>query len=178
MLIEGDKQKWDNLTFIYTKAKHSCLGLWLALDDATVENECCVQPYLHMKKVRRIFHWNLEHFSDEVIMEQNNDAKGDMTQCLMMFVNEKEVNSTISWDGGIVKMMILPMIILLVTGKKKEGGRCQYDILFDAGFILNERQEILLFFQVNIYAKGYVDGYQCGVCSISCFPECGCYIEC
>lgn len=72
--------EWDTLIFLYTKAKQSCLGLWLAFDDATVENEClCV--HLYMKKVRRVIHRNLEHFSDEVIMEQCNDAKGDVTQC-------------------------------------------------------------------------------------------------
>ncbi|CAE7849412.1 Phyhd1 [Symbiodinium necroappetens] len=43
-------------SFLYTTPRPTCMGLWLALDDATLENGCLwARPGSHKEAVRRIF---------------------------------------------------------------------------------------------------------------------------
>ncbi len=88
-------------TFLYTTPKQSCLGLWLALDDATITNGCLwVRPKSHGEKTRRKFVRNPVHFGTEQIEQRSNDAKGDVSASQMIF--EDEPNTTpIAWEGKI-----------------------------------------------------------------------------
>ncbi len=88
-------------TFLYTTPKQSCLGLWLALDDATLTNGCLwVRPKSHKEKVRRIFQRNVEYFGEDSIRCRSNVAKGDLTKTQMVFTNEV-ASTPIPWDGKI-----------------------------------------------------------------------------
>lgn len=58
-------------TFLYTTPKQSCLGLWLALDDATITNGCLwVRPKSHREKTRIKFVKNPAHFGTEQIQKK------------------------------------------------------------------------------------------------------------
>jgi phytanoyl-CoA hydroxylase len=59
----GAVNSHQDSTFLYTKPKQSCLGLWLALDDATLDNGCLwVRPKSHAQPVQRQYKRNPEHF--------------------------------------------------------------------------------------------------------------------
>jgi len=99
--VGGEVTSHQDSTFLYTTPKQSCLGLWLALDNATLENGCLwVRPGSHREKVRRAFGRNPEHFGDEVIKCRSNIAKGDVTKSQMIFTNEPE-SKPIPWEGKI-----------------------------------------------------------------------------
>eukprot|EP01064_Diplonema_japonicum_P038778 TRINITY_DN950_c2_g1_i2.p1 TRINITY_DN950_c2_g1~~TRINITY_DN950_c2_g1_i2.p1 ORF type:complete len:345 (+),score=50.82 TRINITY_DN950_c2_g1_i2:98-1036(+) len=52
-------------TFLFTTPRPTCLGLWLALHDATLDNGCLWgRPGSHEEGVRRIFKRNPKYFSD------------------------------------------------------------------------------------------------------------------
>ena len=52
-------------TFLYTTPKLTCLGLWLALQDATEDNGCLwAQKGSHTKGVKTIFSRNKEYFEE------------------------------------------------------------------------------------------------------------------
>ena len=40
--IGGEVTSHQDSTYLFTTPHQTCLGLWLALDDATVENGACV----------------------------------------------------------------------------------------------------------------------------------------
>lgn len=66
-LIGGEVTSHQDSTFLYTTPRVSCLGLWLALQDATLENGCIwARPGSHKEPVRRIFCRNPEHFEKGV----------------------------------------------------------------------------------------------------------------
>lgn len=102
-------------TFLFTSPKQSCLGLWLALHDATLENGCLwVRPQSHWEATRRQFKRNPLHFGEGTIDARSNEAVGDLTT--PKFVMEDiPGRDPISWEGAV-----------------PEGG---YKQLFDAGFI-------------------------------------------
>jgi len=89
-------------TFLFTEPRQTCLGLWLALDDATIENGCMwVRPGSHREAVRRAFVRNPLYFEE-----------GDMTQPHMLFESVhdndddgdrdmKHNSSFISWEGKL-----------------------------------------------------------------------------
>mmetsp|Transcript_49990 Transcript_49990/g.117582 ORF Transcript_49990/g.117582 Transcript_49990/m.117582 type:complete len:338 (+) Transcript_49990:45-1058(+) len=69
-------------SFLYTTPKPTCMGLWLALDDATLENGCLwARPGSHKEAVRRIFVRNPEYFeggnqkATQLIFENLDDGK-------------------------------------------------------------------------------------------------------
>ena len=96
--VGGEVTSHQDSTFLYTTPKQSCLGLWLALDDSTIENGCLwVRPYSHKEKVRRRFARNPEHFGDSLRM---NIAKGDLNKSQMIFLNENESDQA-PWEGQI-----------------------------------------------------------------------------
>jgi len=54
--IGGEVTSHQDSTFLYTTPRQTCLGLWLALHDATVENGCVwVRPGSHRETLRRAF---------------------------------------------------------------------------------------------------------------------------
>ena len=62
-------------TFLHTTPRPTCLGMWLALEDATLENGCLWgKPGSHLGGVRRLFVRNPEYF-----------AQGDKTAKPLLF---------------------------------------------------------------------------------------------
>lgn len=63
--IGGEVTSHQDSTFLYTTPKPTCLGLWLALQDATLENGCIwARPGSHKEPVRRLFERNPKYFQD------------------------------------------------------------------------------------------------------------------
>lgn len=55
-MIGGEVTAHQDSTFLYTTPRQTCLGLWLALHPATLENGCLwVRPGSHREGVRRVF---------------------------------------------------------------------------------------------------------------------------
>jgi len=105
-------------TFLFTTPEQTCLGLWLALDEVTVENGCLwVRPGSQTEAVRRRFVRNPEYFGDTF-----RGVEGDKTKSLMIFemlADEHELKGTSTWEGSLPEgSLSLPC-----------------DGLFDAGFI-------------------------------------------
>jgi phytanoyl-CoA hydroxylase len=116
--VGGTVHSHQDSSFLYTTPKQSCLGLWLALDDATLENGCLwVRPQSHHENVRRQFARNPEYDFD-------NPAKNGPTTKKLIFIdptkegggeeeNKKNDSSTstltvarttkeaITWEGGL-----------------------------------------------------------------------------
>ena len=113
--IGGVVTSHQDSTFLYTTPKQSCLGLWLALHDATLENGCLwVRPESHWEATRRQFKRNPLHFGSDVIDARSNEATGDLSAPKFV-LEDIEGREPLSWDGGL-----------------PEGG---YEKLFEAGFI-------------------------------------------
>ena len=54
--IGGEVTSHQDSSFLFTEPRHSCLGLWLALHDARVDNGCLwVRPRSHLEPLRRVF---------------------------------------------------------------------------------------------------------------------------
>jgi phytanoyl-CoA hydroxylase len=90
-------------TFLFTTPYQSCLGLWLALDDATLENGCLwVRPKSHREPVRRQYMRNRIVFgggvNDEDGSGNHDDAQDNPTP---MFVMEDLYEHDVSWDGSV-----------------------------------------------------------------------------
>lgn len=61
--IGGTVHSHQDSTFLFTEPRQTCLGLWLALDDATLDNGCLwVRPGSHREPLRRQFIRNPEYF--------------------------------------------------------------------------------------------------------------------
>jgi len=102
-------------TFLYTAPKQSCLGLWLALHDATLENGCLwVRPESHWEETRRQFKRNPVHFGEKAIQTRSNEAAGDLTADKFVMENIPG-RKLVAWEGDV------PM-----------GG---WEALFGAGFV-------------------------------------------
>ncbi|EER05322.1 phytanoyl-CoA dioxygenase domain containing protein [Perkinsus marinus ATCC 50983] len=75
-LIGGAVTSHQDSSFLHTTPRQTCLGMWLALDPATLENGCLwVRPGSHKEPLRRLFARTHEggdpHFKDI-----NMDSKG------------------------------------------------------------------------------------------------------
>ena len=96
--IGGEVTSHQDSTFLYTTPRQTCVGLWLALDDATLENGCLwVRPGSHREKVRRQFIRNSEHFGETL------DYKGtgvDRSQPQMIF-KQLEDDGSVGWEGKL-----------------------------------------------------------------------------
>jgi len=101
-LIGGEVTSHQDSSFLYTNPTQSCLGLWLALDDATKENGCLwVRPGSHREKVRRRFVRNAEHFGN-AINTRSNTAMGDRSKPQLIFNDESDKKAKrIPWDGKL-----------------------------------------------------------------------------
>jgi phytanoyl-CoA hydroxylase len=98
--IGGTVHSHQDSTFLYTTPRQSCLGVWLALDDATLQNGCLwVRPGSHNEPVRRQFLRNPQYF------DTNNPAMastiGNPPQKLIFKKHHDDPNVT--WDGALPK---------------------------------------------------------------------------
>jgi phytanoyl-CoA hydroxylase len=74
---------------LYTTPRQTCLGLWLALDPATLENGCLwARPGSHREPVRRKFVRNPARFKE-----------GDKTAPQMIFETENPSCEAWKWEG-------------------------------------------------------------------------------
>mmetsp|Transcript_12869 Transcript_12869/g.23306 ORF Transcript_12869/g.23306 Transcript_12869/m.23306 type:complete len:184 (-) Transcript_12869:2271-2822(-) len=123
--IGGAVTSHQDSTFLYTTPRQTCMGLWLALDDATLENGCLwVRPKSHCEPVRRKFIRNPEHFGLGVT---GNVPKGDTSKPQMIFETLDDSSSDIPWEGKLPSP--------------------DFEGLFDAGFVPVEcsRGDLLAF---------------------------------
>mmetsp|Transcript_203 Transcript_203/g.293 ORF Transcript_203/g.293 Transcript_203/m.293 type:complete len:384 (-) Transcript_203:432-1583(-) len=97
--IGGVVHSHQDSTFLFTEPRQSCLGLWLALDEATLKNGCLwVRPKSHFEPVRRQFKRNEEHFTRQVIEDCSNVGKGDLQKPKMVF-DTLQKDTNIDWEG-------------------------------------------------------------------------------
>lgn len=118
--IGGTVTSHQDSTFLFTEPKQSCLGLWLALHESTLENGCLwVRPASHWEATRRQYKRNPLHFGPEAIEARTNeplapsDDDGDPTSKFVMDQIADAIN--VPWDGTV-----------------PEGG---YEALLEAGFV-------------------------------------------
>lgn len=103
--IGGEVTSHQDSTFLYTTPRHTCIGLWLALDDATLDNGCLwVRPGSHKESVRRQFARNPEHFGESLSYNEGSD--GDSTQPQMIFRQlnndgDYAIDNNITWEGSL-----------------------------------------------------------------------------
>ena len=101
-LLSGTVHSHQDSTFLYTTPRQTCLGLWLALDDATLENGCLwARPGSHKEPLRRQFHRNPEYFEQ---LETTNKKPEDIPQ--LKFRQHHE-NPKVNWDGGLPSTSLL-----------------------------------------------------------------------
>mmetsp|Transcript_75666 Transcript_75666/g.234965 ORF Transcript_75666/g.234965 Transcript_75666/m.234965 type:complete len:303 (-) Transcript_75666:2-910(-) len=63
--IGGEVTSHQDSSFLHTTPRCTCLGLWLALDSATLENGCLwARPGSHAEPVRRLFVRNPRRFAE------------------------------------------------------------------------------------------------------------------
>lgn len=96
----GPVTSHQDSTFLFSTPKQTCIGLWLALDDATLDNGCLwVRPKSHCEPVRRQYKRNSVHFGEESIQARSNTAKGDLLA--PKFVMTDLGANEITWDGEL-----------------------------------------------------------------------------
>ena len=82
-------------TFLFTTPRQTCLGLWLALEDATLDNGCVwARPGSHAEPLRRHFQRNPDHFEG-----------GDKSAPQMIFHDFENGSDTVRspapWEGAL-----------------------------------------------------------------------------
>lgn len=88
--IGGTVHSHQDSTFLYTEPRQTCLGLWLALDDATLENGCLwVRPGSHREPLRRQFIRNPQYF-----VEQDANAP-------KLIFREHSNDLNVTWEGKL-----------------------------------------------------------------------------
>jgi phytanoyl-CoA hydroxylase len=111
----GAVNSHQDSTFLFTAPRQTCLGLWLALDDATIENGCLwIRPASHKEGVRRQYCRNPLHFGNDSIEKRSNECKGDK-DAQKFVMNQLDGEPSVPWEGEL-----------------PESG---WQGLFDAGFI-------------------------------------------
>ena len=115
--IGGEVTSHQDSTFLYTTPRQTCIGLWLALDDATLENGCLwVRPGSHKESLRRQFVRNPKHFGESLKYDESGDEDRSEPQMIFRQLNE---NKNVTWEGSIPENATLP----------------EYVGLYEAGFI-------------------------------------------
>ena len=106
--IGGEVTSHQDSTFLHTSPRQTCVGLWLALDDATTENGCMwVRPGSHRESVRRQFIRNPRHFGESLSYDNNcadgNHCGGDRGEPQMMFrrLRNDGEGDDVTWDGAL-----------------------------------------------------------------------------
>lgn len=106
--IGGEVTSHQDSCFLYTEPRQTCLGLWLALEPATLTNGCLwVRPGSHREALRRAFRRNPAHYE-----------AGDATAPQMVFEAEQP-QASVPWEGKLPERSWPP----------------PSDGLFDAGFV-------------------------------------------
>jgi phytanoyl-CoA hydroxylase len=100
--IGGTVHSHQDSTFLYTTPKQSCLGLWLALDDATLENGCLwVRPGSHQEPVRRQFIRNPDYFeTNNNDDEDDDDAEVNAPKLIFVDKNNNKDHPDVPWEGS------------------------------------------------------------------------------
>jgi phytanoyl-CoA hydroxylase len=92
-------------TFLYTEPHQTCLGLWLALDAATLDNGCLwIRPKSHNESVRRHFQRNVDYFGESAITSRSNVChnNGDPSlPKLRMVPLQEEKIMAVPWEGSV-----------------------------------------------------------------------------
>jgi len=92
--IGGVVTSHQDSTFLHTTPKQSCLGLWLALDDATLTNGCLwVRPKSHKEPLRRKFKRNLDYF------EIHNHSSPQMV--FEDLTSSSSSKQDVEWEGSL-----------------------------------------------------------------------------
>ena len=121
----GEVTSHQDSTFLYTTPRQTCLGLWLALQDATLENGCLwVRPASHKEPVRRTFKRNPGHFG--AALDGAEGGGGDKALPQMVF--EDAPGAVASGSGSLEEVVW--------EGVMPDGSwppPC--DGLFEAGFV-------------------------------------------
>ena len=109
--IGGAVTSHQDSCFLYTTPRQTCLGLWLALHDATLNNGCVwARPGSHTEPVRRFFARNPEHFGPAL-----DGAGGDPSAPQMVFEPgsdearaegeaAKEGGGAAPWEGALPEL--------------------------------------------------------------------------
>ena len=93
-LVGGAVHSHQDSTFLYTTPRQTCLGLWLALDDATLQNGCLwVRPKSHNEPLRRQFLRNPKH------REDNDEPK-------LTFEMHHE-HQDVTWEGSLPPSVVI-----------------------------------------------------------------------
>lgn len=85
-------------TFLFTTPRQTCLGLWLALEDATLDNGCVwARPGSHTEPVRRHFQRNPAHFGGK------DGGSGDKSAPQMIFHDFEDdmALGPAPWEGAL-----------------------------------------------------------------------------
>jgi phytanoyl-CoA hydroxylase len=88
--IGGTVHSHQDSTFLFTEPRQTCLGLWLALDDATLDNGCLwVRPGSHREPLRRQFIRNPDYF------------EGDNVTVPKLVFRIHNDNCNVPWEGEL-----------------------------------------------------------------------------
>ena len=100
-VVGGAVHSHQDSTFLYTTPKQTCLGLWLALDDATLDNGCLwVRPKSHFEPLRRQFIRNPKYNNtDDDDNNNNNDDKNEPKLTFRCHHDDPKM----TWEGALPK---------------------------------------------------------------------------
>lgn len=117
--IGGAVHSHQDSTFLFTTPRQTCLGVWLALDDTTLENGCLwVRPRSHVAEgTRRHYRRNEAYFGPEAIAARSNCAAStggtyESTGSSSSRNNGEPSNETDSPKPGDVPMFIMHDIVV------------------------------------------------------------------
>lgn len=149
--IGGVVNSHQDSTFLYTDPYPTCIGLWLALDDATIENGCLwVRPGSHNNfpnenecfnsqqkhNVRRQYRRNVLHFGNDTIQERCNIPTGDTIHQPMFEMVQLFHDPTVPWDGSIPTNSSVNTTTAITTPDTVlDSDRYTYEALLQAGFV-------------------------------------------
>ena len=98
--IGGSVTSHQDSTFLFTTPKQTCLGLWLALDDATLDNGCLwVRPGSHFEPLRRQFIRNPAYFNKNEDKAKENGQEEEEPPKLIFHNHYDDPN--VIWEGGV-----------------------------------------------------------------------------
>ncbi len=107
--IGGEVTSHQDSSFLYTQPRQTCLGLWLALQDATLSNGCIwARPGSHAEPVRRRFFRNPDYFEADMRTPRaldkstSTDKKTQIPAKLIFELEDASVPLTSSaapWEG-------------------------------------------------------------------------------
>ena len=113
--VGGAVHSHQDSTFLYTTPRQTCLGLWLALDDATLHNGCLwVRPKSHREPLRRQFLRNPKHQADDTepkltfeLHHENPEVtwEGSLPESVKVASEENESNGTPKTEPEIISSL-------------------------------------------------------------------------